>query len=287
MIYPVQSQKFQQPFYQNRLNVGHEFQCDRKEDKKRLPSHDFLDIPNVGGSRLHPRQLLHSDSGSLLKLHRESSSKRSESSKEKRSFSSHSIRCPPPDPASSAPILLGSAAAPAAPAFLEAAVLPSPPPLLLASPPPLAPTPAPPPLPLAPAAPPLPLPPASPFLPPVRPPAPPPPPPLPEDRARLPASFNCRANHTRNYERVLDGGYLPPCSPRRVSSARSRGDADSTTAYPETCDREKTTFQINYSFIVPLRYQYRRSHVHAQRSLNYTRSLRKITLIASLQKMFC
>ncbi|KYN04786.1 hypothetical protein ALC62_04345 [Cyphomyrmex costatus] len=130
--------------------------------QRSLPSQDFLDNPNAGGSRLHPRQLLQSDSGSLLKLHSESSSKRSESSKEKRSFSSHSIRCPPA------------------------------------------------------------------VLPPARPPPPPPPPPLPEDRARLPASFNYRANqHTRKYERVLDG-YLSPCPPRRISSARSCNDVDFT-----------------------------------------------------------
>ncbi|KYQ51313.1 hypothetical protein ALC60_09604 [Trachymyrmex zeteki] len=160
--------------------------------KSSLPS-DFLDNPNAGGSRLHPRQLLQSDSGSLLKLHSESSSKRSESSKEKRSFSSHSIRCPP------------------------AAALP-------------------------------------PVLPPPRP--PPPPPPLPEDRARLPASFNYRANqHTRKYERVLDG-YLPPCPPRRISSARIPcSGVNSTTAFPKTCIREKTTFHIAI-LIATFRFQY-------------------------------
>lgn len=140
-----------------------------------------MERPNVAVGRLHPRQLLQRDSGSLLKLHRESSSKRSESSKEKRSFSSHSIKCPPAGPAASSATIPGSAAAPAAPAFLADA-------------------------PPAPAAPPFP--PLAPVLRPP-PPPPPPPPPLPDDRARLPASFNCRANqHTRHHERVLDG-HLP------------------------------------------------------------------------------
>ncbi|KYM84031.1 hypothetical protein ALC53_05587 [Atta colombica] len=146
-----------------------------KRQKNNLPSQDFLDNPNVGGSRLHPLQLLQSDSGSLLKLHSESSSKRSESSKEK-------------------------------------------------------------------------------LLPPARPPPPPPPPPLPEDRARLPASFNYRANqHTRKYERVLDG-YLPPCPPRRISSARSCSGVDSTTVFLKTCVREKTTFHITIVLIATFQY---------------------------------
>ncbi|XP_011879088.1 PREDICTED: WAS/WASL-interacting protein family member 3-like [Vollenhovia emeryi] len=220
--------------------VGYEFSpLARQEGREsHSPSPDFLDIPNAGGSRLQPRQLLQSDSGSLLKLHRESSSKRSESSKEKRSFSSHSIRCPPAGPAASSATIPGSAAALAAPAFLEPAP-PGPPP-----PPPPSPSPSPPP---PPPPPPPPTPPAGPLLPlpvlpPVRPPPPPPPPPLPEDRARLPASFNCRANqHTRNYERVPD--YYPPlCQPRRVSPARSRSDVASTgPSAPRTCNRERAS----------------------------------------------
>lgn len=143
-------------------------------------------MPNAAAGRLHPLQLLQSDSCSLLKLHSESSSKRSESSNEKRSFSSHSIKWPERQaPSSVAPFAIPDSAA--APAFLEHAPLP--PPALLLFPPPLLPVP---PLPLPPDLPALRPPPTPPLPPAPPPPPPPPPPPLPEDRARLPASFNCR-----------------------------------------------------------------------------------------------
>lgn len=191
------------------------------------PSEDFLDMPNAAAGRLHPLQLLQSDSCSLLKLHSESSSKRSESSNEKRSFSSHSIKWPErPAPSSVAPLLIPDSAA-AAPAFLEHAPLPPPPLLLLPllPPPPLLPVP------------PLPLPPDLPALRPPTPPPPPPPPPLPEDRARLPASFNCRTKrqHTRHYER--DG--LPPSPPRRISPEQSR--CTLADVLREICGEESTT----------------------------------------------
>lgn len=172
------------------------------------PSQNLLERPNVAVGRLHPRQLLQRDSGSLLKLHRESSSKRSESSKEKRSFSSHSIKCPPAGPAASSATIPGSAAVAAVPAFLADA------------PPPAAP----------------PFPPLAPVLPAVRPPPPPPPPPLPEDRARLPASFNCRANqHTRHHERspatttvVLDTSLAQR---RRLLHHRAPGKAERNVTF--------------------------------------------------------
>lgn len=151
-------------------------------------------MPKATAGRRHPLQLLQSDSCSLLKLHRESSSKRSESSNEKRSFSSHSIKWPErPAPSSVAPLAIPESVAAAAPALLEQA---PPPPLwllllLLLLPPPLLPAPLFPVPPLPP-----------PDLPVLRPTPPPPPPPLPDDRARLPASFNCRTTrqHTRHYK---------------------------------------------------------------------------------------
>jgi hypothetical protein len=61
--------------------------------KVALPSVAFLEDPNANEPSVglfHPRQLLHTDSGSLLQLHSESSSNLSESSNENLSSPSQS-----------------------------------------------------------------------------------------------------------------------------------------------------------------------------------------------------
>lgn len=88
----------------------------------------LVPLPVVGF--FQPRQLLHSDSASELQLHKESSSKRMESSKLKRSISSgfHSLPPPPPPPPpaaafASAPAPAAAAAAPPPAAAAAAALL--------------------------------------------------------------------------------------------------------------------------------------------------------------------
>jgi len=95
-----------------------------------IPLRPPLPAPLPAAGFFQPRQLLHSDSGSELQLHRESSSKRMESSELKRSISSgfHSLAAAPA-PSRPAP----PPPAPSAPAPTAAA--PPPPPLLLLPPP--------------------------------------------------------------------------------------------------------------------------------------------------------
>lgn len=87
----------------------------------------LVPLPVVGF--FQPRQLLHNDSASELQLHKESSSKRMESSKLNRSISSgfHSLPPPPPPPPgaafASAPAPAAAAPPPAAAAAAAAALL--------------------------------------------------------------------------------------------------------------------------------------------------------------------
>lgn len=89
----------------------------------------LVPLPVVGF--FQPRQLLHNDSASELQLHKESSSKRMESSKLKRSISSgfHSLPPPPPPPPppaaafASAPAPAAAAAPPPAATAAAAAAL--------------------------------------------------------------------------------------------------------------------------------------------------------------------
>lgn len=101
-----------------------------------MPLKPPLPAPLPAAGFFQPRQLLHSDSGSELQLQRESSSKRMESSKLKRSISSgfHSLAAAPAASLPAAPAPAPPPAAPSAPAPTAAA--PPPPPLLLLLPPP-------------------------------------------------------------------------------------------------------------------------------------------------------
>lgn len=70
-------------FVNNNRSIPNHLTCKKKKKKKfHSPSMGFLVVPKPAVGRRHPLQLLHNDSGSLLQLHKESSSKRSESSKE-------------------------------------------------------------------------------------------------------------------------------------------------------------------------------------------------------------